>query len=315
MQKAILNAWAHWYVKLLISSLISLVLLPCKGSASTTNCIGASAGINFGSYLGILLDVNGTLNISCNYTDSADPIYIILGPNTFNPRQMSLLSTLLGYNIYTTASRNTIWANGTQGSNVVGPLPCTSTSASTCVIASQTLYGRIPALETTLLGSFSQAIPFILTTDASGINIVGSGMFNVTAQNNDICRISANNANLGIYNAAAKLYGSGSIAITCNAAGTYPITLQPSNAGASMSGAGVLKSGNNNLNYQLYQAASNNPNAGCAFNTTWGYNNPSTLNVSIPNTPLIYNICIAIPAGQNVPPGTYTDTIIATITF
>jgi spore coat protein U-like protein len=309
--------WEFSFVRILLFSFLSVFFTETSALATTTSCTAATSGINFGSYLGLTLSINGTLSITCQYIGSADPIYILLGPATFNPRVM--LSSAGGgpgslrYNIYTNSAYNVIWAFGTGGGAAVGPLACIGSSP--CTVANQTMYGQVPALQITLYSNFLQIVPFIIATNSTGSNVVGSGMFNVTARNSDNCRISANDAYLGTYVATSSLQGSGSIAVTCTAATTPSVTLQPVNAGATATGSGVMINGSYSLNYQLYTPVSNMPNASCAYTTEWGVTNPFVINVNNANTPLIYNICINVPAGQNVPAGTYIDNVIAIITF
>jgi spore coat protein U-like protein len=77
----------------------------------------------------------------------------------------------------------------------------------------------------------------------------------------------------------------------------------------------TLRSGTNILNYNLYYDAGYSEIRG---NGSGGsYTGSATLNLTAGNptqtaTGTIYG---KIPAGQNVAPGTYTDTLVVTITF
>lgn len=312
---SLFQTWAQYCVSPLIISIFMFSLsTPLQAGAATTNCFATTTGITFGLYVGLDKNVNGTINIRCNYINSPDPVYVLLGPSVFTPRIMNNGSTTLNYNIYTTSTLATIWADGTNGSQVVGPLTCTGAS-SPCIVATQTMYGQIPLGQGFLSTNFVSNVPFTIATNALGSAVVGSGNFNVTAESTPTCTISSNNVNLGTYTGSANLDGSGSLVISCSSASTYAVTLQPSNPGSNTTGAGLLKNGNNSLSYQLYRPATNSVNASCAYSTTWGFSNPFSLNVTSINTPLLYNICVRIPAGQNVMSGVYTDNVIATITF
>lgn len=314
MQISLLVTWVRYCVNLLLISTFIYILSPVQSQAATTNCFATTAGITFGLYVGLSKNINGTISIKCNYSSSPDPIYILLGPSVFTPRVMSSGSATLNYNIYTTSALKTIWADGTSGSQVIGPLTCTGTS-SPCTVATQTMFGQIPGGQSFISRNFVGNIPFTIATNTVGSAVVGSGNFNVTAQSTPTCSISSNNVNLGAYIGNANLDSSGSIAISCSSASTYAVTLQPNNVEGNTTGGGVLKNGNNSLSYQLYRPAANTPNASCAYNTTWGFSNPFSLNVTTINTPLLYNVCVRIPAGQNVNSGTYTDNVTATINF
>ncbi len=315
MRKVQLPIWAQCCVKLLILSLCGgMGSIPLLVDASITSCTATTVGISFGQYTGVTNNTNGSISLRCNYTGTSNSLYILLGPTVFSPfRIMSNGSTTLNYNIYTSGAHTIIWANGNDGSQVVGPLNCTGVSP--CSVTAQTLFGQIPSGQSSSATNFLESVPFTIANNASGATVVGSGSFNVTAENVPVCRISANNANLGEYINTANLNGSGSIVLQCSIATAYRVTLQPNNAGSNSTGAGVMRNGSSNLNYQLYRPSSSVANATCAYTVTWGFSNFFNLTVSPANNPRLFNVCVRVPSGQNVTAGSYTDTVTATVNF
>jgi spore coat protein U-like protein len=84
--------------------------------------------------------------------------------------------------------------------------------------------------------------------------------------------------------------------------------------GANGTGAGTgtitraMKNGLNSLSYALYQDS--------GLNTAWGDDpGTNTLAISADGTSHPYNVYGQVPANQNVPAGTYQDTVVATVTF
>lgn len=130
------------------------------------------------------------------------------------------------------------------------------------------------------------------------------------------CTVTATGVSFGTYNpvAAAANDATGSVRVRCTLllalAGSYTIDLS---AGSSGSYAGrTLRNGANSLGYNLYTTA--------ARNQVWGNNTGGSVNVTRSFTALLVvdqttTVYGRIPAAQNVPAGTYNDTIIVTVTY
>jgi len=101
---------------------------------------------------------------------------------------------------------------------------------------------------------------------------------------------------------------SGSVTITCTKGSATTIGL---GLGANASGSQMrmLNGTTNFLNYALYQ------DSGHA--TLWGNSGAGLLSpVAAPSkAPRTFTVYGRIPAGQDLPAGTYTDTVVATVNF
>jgi spore coat protein U-like protein len=128
------------------------------------------------------------------------------------------------------------------------------------------------------------------------------------------CTITANALNLGNYdpvgaNAAAPATASTTLSVSCTNGAAANVTLgQGDNAGGGSTDADPtrrLSDGTNFLNYGLFT------DVGLA--DEWG----NTVATGIPYTGTgsagSLTVYGSIPAAQNVPAGTYTDTVVATI--
>lgn len=135
------------------------------------------------------------------------------------------------------------------------------------------------------------------------------------------CTVSASGPNFGIYNplSAAPALSNGSVTATCTlvSGGTTTVSLTSSysiGSGSSYA-ARTLRSGTNILNYNLFYDAAftqirgngtgGSQQGGATLTVTRGSPTASA-------TSIIYG---RIPAGQDVAPGLYTDTIVVTITY
>jgi spore coat protein U-like protein len=138
-----------------------LLLFACPAGEARALCNVSATGINFGPYdvfVAAPLDSTGSVTVSCTYFLPRNVTVSIGASSTsggFRPRRMRGLSgsDQLDYNLFTTASRSTIWGNGTAGtstvllSNVRRNQPRTAT-----------IYGRIPAGQDIQVGSYTDTV-------------------------------------------------------------------------------------------------------------------------------------------------------------
>jgi spore coat protein U-like protein len=139
---------------------------------------------------------------------------------------------------------------------------------------------------------------------------------NVTAIVGSTCIISTGAISFGTYdplvvNASAPLNGAGNVSTTCSNGLGNTITLDPGLNAATGSTTEVplrqMRSAGNVMSYFLYQNS--------ARSTVFG--NDATTGVGQTGTGLNANLAIygQIPGGQNSAPGSYSDTVTATVTF
>jgi spore coat protein U-like protein len=139
----------------------------------------------------------------------------------------------------------------------------------------------------------------------------------VTASVTANCTITTSPVAFGAYdpvsvNASTALNGTGTLNVTCTSGASTTITLgQGANANTGSTDAAPARrmkdSGSNFLTYSLYQ------NTGRT--TVWG----NTAGTGVANTGTGSQVAVtvygAVDAGQNVPAGSYSDTVVATVTF
>lgn len=135
---------------------------------------------------------------------------------------------------------------------------------------------------------------------------LGAVFLLLATQAQAVCTVSAPGLSFGNYDpfSALSLDGAGNIAVDCN----VPYSLSLSSGAGSYAGR-VMASGGNSLGYNLYLDA--------ARTIIWGDGSSGSSTTSGSGGTGVVNHPVygRIPARQNVPAGSYTDSIIVTLSF
>jgi len=151
----------------------------------------------------------------------------------------------------------------------------------------------------------------------------------VNASVSQVCTVSAATVAFGAYdpvsaNAASDLAAPAApLTVTCTK-GSASVDIDLGQGGNYSTGR-RMTDGTDFLNYQLYKASTEASGVACASPPSsgagiWGSTSGgSTLTPSSPTwsaaTGLVFNICGVVPQAQDVGVGSYTDTVVATVTF
>jgi spore coat protein U-like protein len=137
-------------------------------SAAAQSCTVSASGTSFGAYNPFNAsptDSNGTVTLTCAAfpVPTTLPYTVSLSTGasaTYAPRRMAAGARLLPYQLYTNAVRSIVWGDGSAGtSTVTGNITLNAIAPTS---APHTVYGRIPALQTTT-GSGAYADVVIVT--------------------------------------------------------------------------------------------------------------------------------------------------------
>jgi spore coat protein U-like protein len=120
------------------------------------------------------------------------------------------------------------------------------------------------------------------------------------------CSMGIVNVVFGTYNtlSASSLDGAGSVSVTCTVSSSFQVALSK---GHGSFAARQLQSGANVLYYNLYTDA--------LRSLIWGDGTVGTTLVSGSGTAATYTVYGRIPGGQNLPAGSYGDSITVTLDF
>lgn len=165
------------------------------------------------------------------------------------------------------------------------------------------------------------ALATALATGAAGIAHAGTATsdLGVSATVSASCSITTTSAlDFGTYDpavthASTDLDSTGGISVTCTSGAPVTITLgEGVNADTGSTAAAPLRrmidgGGTNYLSYSLYSDGGRT--------AVWG--NDATVDVETTGTGAAeaHTVYGRVAGGQNVPAGTYTDTVVATVTF
>jgi spore coat protein U-like protein len=315
----------------ILAVMLLAVMLTWPGRAFSQSCNGSMGAIKFGTVSTVApnnTDVAGDLSISC--TGFATP-YVLVCANFGVPASGGSWtarvlpgpsSSKLAYAIYKDSARTqpwtSVWDSASRSNSVIIQL---KSGAGAAMLP---FYARVPGSQPTVVaGSYSSTF----TANDATLNYAGyasnppacsnllpvSG-FVFTAQATVFadCLITATNANLGsiglITNTVAV---AGTITTTCSSGSSYTIAINAGQGtGATVASRLLTRTGGTDtLRYNIYLDA--------AYKQIWGdgsngtYTRPATgIGTSQVNT---YYAVLAPQPG--VKPGTYTDQLIATVTF
>jgi len=142
--------------------------------------------------------------------------------------------------------------------------------------------------------------------------------FNVSATVINDCSISSSNIAFGNYDptSTTAITAQGAITALCTMGDSVSVALgQGSNAAASSTAAVPVRqmaSGTQKLPYHIYMASSGSVEWGTG---TIGTNQPAAQTSASVKTALTFTTYGTILAGVDVPAGSYTDTVVATVTY
>lgn len=149
-----------------------------------------------------------------------------------------------------------------------------------------------------------------LTLAASAMSAsaaTATSTFQVTANVQSVCQISAGNLNFGNYS-GVQLTSTSNISVTCTQNQAYDVGLNGGSNALAVNARKMTGPGGTVLGYGLYSDTNHTTNWGNTVGTDTVRRNGNGNNQSL----TIYGL---LPANQLVQPGAYSDTITATITY
>ncbi|MGV3569107.1 MAG: spore coat U domain-containing protein [Ramlibacter sp.] len=157
------------------------------------------------------------------------------------------------------------------------------------------------------------ALGFVLAGSAA----LAQNSIQVSATVSAVCNVTASPLAFGAYNplVATPTDASTTVAIECSKGSVPKIEL---NTGLYNASGRRMKhaSSADYLAYSIYQPADNTVGAACAYSTAWGAGAGALTTTAAPSiASRSYNVCGRIGNGQDVPVGSYADTVAVTIAF
>jgi spore coat protein U-like protein len=252
--------------------------------AAAQTCSLTVTAMNFGTYTGALLNGTATGKVTC-----AGGWDIPLNAGTGAGASETIRKMTgpggaeLSYEVFQDAARTINWGN-TTGTELTGTGNATVT-----------FYGQILALQFAVPGTYTDTLS-TATTD-----------FSVTATVAKDCGVTATNLAFGNYTGAVN-NSTSTVTVTCTNTTTYTVGLSPGLATGATVTTRKMQNGTALLPYALYSNSGMTTNWGNTAATNW----VSGTGTGVAQALTVYG---QIAAKQYVTPGSYSDTITATVTY
>ena len=280
------------------------VLFACGvKQAAAASCSAYSSSVAFGNYSGGTVDVTATFTVQCNTAGTAYQIGFNAGNTsgaTITNRMMyggTGGTNTLGYRLFSDAARTKNWGN-TSGTGWV-----TGTTVTANTAQNYTVYARMPASEISPTGTYTDTIAASVTGNFTTAN----ASFSVQATVVPGCSISANPLAFGTYTGVVA-NATSTLSVQCANGAAYNVGLDQGQTSGATVTTRQMKNGSNTLNHSLYSDSGRTKNWGKTVGTDTVVGTGSGSQQSL----TIYG---QIPAGPKPVPGSYTDTITATVTY
>jgi spore coat protein U-like protein len=261
----------------------------------------SGTNIQFNSFTGTTINMSGTVTVRCP-NGAAYQVGINAGTGSGATVTNRLMTgpgaNVLGYRLFSDAGHTSNWGN-TSGTGWV-------TGTGTNKNQTLTVFAQLPSNEYAPAGAYTDATVTV-SVSSSGLNTVTS-QFNVKATVVVACNVAATPLDFGTY-AGTLISASSTIFVTCTNTTAYNVGLNAGTAsGATVTTRSMTGPGGASLGYKLFRDSGHSHN--------WG-NTVGTDTVAGTGTGTAQSLIVfgQIPAGENVAPGAYSDTIIATVTY
>ncbi len=290
---------------------VCVFLLLCGARLDAQSCqLASTTQVSFGTYSSATLRTAGSIGINCT-SGTAYSIALNAGTTAGATTTNRMLycggcnPKTLGYQIFSNASYTTNWGNN----NGVDTVNATGTGAT----QNFTTWAQIPALEAYYSGPNGSNYTDLVTVTivcSKCTSISGNNQsFNVNVQGTaQGCGISASDLSFGNYTGAV-LNATSTVRVGCSRGTNYNVGLSAGTAtGATVTTRKMTGTGTAVLGYKLFSNSGRTINWGntVGADTVAGHGHGRTRSLTVYGQ---------IPAGQSVQPGSYVDTITATITY
>jgi len=285
-------------------SLAMMLVFALGTYKAAAQCSISAAAMNLGTYTGTQITGGTTpLTINC-FLLASYQVGLNQGTGagaTTTTREMTGPSgAQLQYRMFQNSARTVNWGNNTGVDTVSG----------TGSGFNQTLnvYPVVAAGQYPIPGTYTDTITVNVNYTYLFIPGTVSTTMSVTATVQPTCQISASALNFGTY--SGSLINTASVlTVTCTNTTVFNIGLNAGTAtGATVTTRKMTGPGSATLSYILFRDGARTQNWG---NTVW----TDTLISEANGTAQQFGVFGQLPAGQFVTPGSYADTIIATITY
>jgi spore coat protein U-like protein len=315
-----------------IAGALSIGLVGATRPALAQSCNFTISSLNFGSInLAANTPFTSTATFSASCTGTANTTVRTCpnidvgsgGSTSGNPRFLLNGATQLNFNLYQDGAYSSVWGSNLWGfaGSYASPTIDVALNGSGNGAASQTLYGQISAGQpTSPAGLYSSSFAGVQTSVAYAYSTVGTcatigtshattAPFTVTATNATICSVSAASLNFGSAGVLrAALEATSSVTVTCTNAAPYTVALDGGLSGATNPAQRKMSQASQTITYGLYQDSGR----AVPWGDSVGVNTMAGTGSGLAQTFTVYG---RVPVQNTPSPGTYSDTVVLTISY
>jgi spore coat protein U-like protein len=280
------------------------VAAPRRAEAAATSC-SFSGGVTFSNYdtqAKAAVANSGTLTLTCTGKNT-DTVTVALGTGAGTCAQRLLQNGALtaNYNIYTTSGLTTAWCGATTQSHAFS----FGGGAGSTLSFSFTMYGQVAASQNLAPGTYTDTIIATATSTTAATSWTGSVAVSETVPAS--CTVSGTALSLGVY-AGVATTGTATVTASCSTTTPYTLSLAAGNNVSSSvrrlgNGAGSF------ISYKLFSDA--------ARSSAWGDGTAlgSTVSGTGSGGSQTFTVYGQTLAGTAPTPGSYSDTVVVTVTY
>ena len=314
------------------SVVLAVGIVAAAGPAMAQSCSFTISTLNFGTIdLTANTPFTSTATYSASCTGTANTTVRTCpnidagsgGSTSGSPRFLLNGATQLNFNLYQDGSYTSVWGSNLWAFAGSYPSPTVDVAlnGSGSGTASQTIYGQVwPGQQTLPAGVYSSAFSGTQASVAYAYSTVGtcatigsshatSAPFTVTVTDATNCAVNASTLNFGSVGVLrSAVDATSSVTVTCTNALPYTIALDGGLSGASNPSQRVMSQASQSITYGLYRDSARAQPWGDSVGTNAAAGSGSGL----AQTLTVYG---RVPAQTTPSPGTYSDTVVVTISY
>lgn len=295
-------------------------LMPMHVHAQT--CTVSMTNVAFGTINvlpGTAVDTTATVTVTCSGGSGQQRVCISIGCgsacDSTSRKMTGPSSSTARYDLYSNSARTTLWGSWQTGYDTAGVQMSVNKNSS----ANQTVYARFLASQSTdLAGSYTATLsaqPFITYINQGGAGncpvgtLTASGSAAVTATVSSNCTVGTTAISFGSQGIlSSNKDAQGTLSVQCTTNLPYAVSLDGGTSGATNPTLRKMTFSTSTVTYGLYQDTART----LPWGSTTGVNTVSGTGTGLTQTLNVYGRV----APQTTPkPGTYSDTILATVTY
>lgn len=316
---------------ILLTALLGLSALFAPERAHALSCSATVTDVSFGTIdllQGTAIDTTASVAISCSaITLAGVRVCPYIGDGSggrdASHRYLQGPSTTVAYQLYTDATRTTVWGDANLGFGAYPTIDFAGNADGTGTgSTSLTIYGRIPASQGAVAaGEYVSNFTVADTDFEYGVNTLNlpacsssqalpatvNPAFAASATVEKNCVVSAGNIDFGAHGVlTSAVAATGLVTVKCTPSTDYAVALSNGNNGTAP-GARKMKKGSETVTYGLYRDA--------AHTNLWGDTAGLLSSASGSGANQNFTVYGLVPAQTTPTPGGYTDTVVVTVTY